>query len=216
MSSNTSPQNHDHSYVYQELTKNDNGTYNLVNSIAYILYKKKKIEWYAQKNGSPTPEEIRNFHQIHMMPSTLDQLRAQATEIVTDVLGETFNKKVEEVELEFKSSNESLMQSDIALIKQSLAANHVIVTRDIAANKTQLTTNQSELLGKLESGKGITGFLWEMGKSTIVTVLTTLVIWFLLSALNGRGEQGKLEDKIYNQAKGSTQTQPTSEPNATQ
>lgn len=216
MSNPPNPQNHDQSYVYQELTKNDNGAYNLVNSIAYILYKKKKIEWYAEKNGTPTPEEKRNFHQIHMMPSTLDQLRAQATKIVTDVLGETFNNKVEEVERDFKTTNESKMQSDIALIKQSLAANHVIVTRDIAANKTQLTTNQSALLGKLDSGKGVTGFLWEIGKSTIVTVATTLVIWFLLSALNGRAEQGKLEDKLFNQAKGSAQTKPTSEPNATQ
>ena len=61
-----------YSYVFQELTKDDNDEHNLVSYIAYILYKERKIEFISSKNGNPSPEEIKTFNDIYLIPSKLD------------------------------------------------------------------------------------------------------------------------------------------------
>lgn len=219
MSSNPNPQNHDHSYVYQELTKNDNGTYNLVNSIAYILYKKKKIEWYAQKNGSPTPEEKRQFHEIHMMPSTLESLRAQATAIVQDVLNETFDRKVLEIEQEFTLTNEAKLAAELATLNQKIDSNHTLTTTKLDGADQLAARNHTIVTDKLKSMTEQGGKWWavEVGKGTLITLASTLLLWLILVGVyQGKVLYDKADGSMNQSAKGQTNTQPASEPKATQ
>jgi len=219
MSTPPNSQNHDHSYVYQELTKNDNGTYNLVNSIAYILYKKKKIDWYAQKNGSPTAEEKRQFHEIHMMPSTLESLRAQAAAIVQDVLNQTFDRKVEEIEQEFTLTNEAKLATELATLNQKIDTNHTLTTTSFGVADQLAKANHTTVTAKLNSMTEQGGKWWavEIGKGTLITLASTLLLWLILVGIyQGKVLYDKADSSMNENAKGHTKTQPASEPKATQ
>lgn len=206
------------SYVYQELTKNDNGDYNLVNMVAYILYKERKIEYFTNKGGNPTEEEIQQFHAIYILPGALDSFRAQAEIIVSDLLNTSLTSKINEVSARFAVSTEARMASSLDALSLKIDTNQS-TTNTAFSTATQLaTTNSATINTKLNSmtEQGGKWWLFEIGKSALVTVASTFLLWLIFVAIY----QGKVmydknvDGRVDDIAKNGAVTQPASEPTA--
>ena len=166
-----------YSYVFQELTKDDNDEHNLVSYIAYILYKERKIEFISSKNGNPSPEEIKTFNDIYLMPAQLDGLRNEAESILTEILNVTYGEKLKEVEIRLEASLPSEMKKEYLQLQ------------------TQIRTNQGQLQTELSTlnKRGWGYWLTEVGKGTLITIVSTLIIWNLAAAFVGKEVLSKMD-----------------------
>lgn len=187
-----SSKNPRYSWVYQELIKNDEDEYNLVNNIAYIIYKQRKIEFYESHGGNPSEEQIKSFHQIFMMPGQLQALRDQAGIIVTDILKNTLGNKVAEIEEKFEQSTTVEMKNELEALKTAFNQNQIKLDSDLKTNHTSVM-NQ---LGKInEEGWG--AWSKEIGKAVIITILSTIALWILFIAfVKGQETQDKITNRF--------------------
>nr|WP_312323950.1 hypothetical protein [Acinetobacter oleivorans] len=186
------PNNPKYSWVYQELTKHDGDDFTLVNNVAYIIYKQRKIEFYESHNGNPTEEQLSSFHKIFMMPGQLQALRDQAGIIVTDIFNETLGKKVKEIEERFELSSSAEMKKELEALKTAVNQNQTKLDGDLDRKHTSVM-NQ---LGKINE-EGWAAWSKEIGKGVVITVLSTIVLWLLfLAFVKGQETQDKLTNKI--------------------
>ena len=130
------------------------------------LYKERKIEFISSKNGNPSPEEIKTFNDIYLMPAQLDGLRNEAESILTDILNVTYGEKLKEVEIRLEASLPSEMKKEYLQLQ------------------TQIRTNQGQLQTELSTlnKRGWGYWLTEVGKGTLITIVSTLIIWNLAAA----------------------------------
>lgn len=192
-----------YSWVYQELTKNDNDDFNLVNSVAYIIYKQRKIEFYEKHQGNPTEEQVKSFHDIFMMPGQLQALRDQAGIIVTDILNLTLAKKITDLEARLDQEANAEMKRELEALKTAINQNQTKLDTDLDKNQTKVMSE----LGKINEN-GWRAWLKETGKGVITTVLATIALWLLLIALNkGQSTQDEVTKKYL-----PTDTAPASSP----
>lgn len=185
------PNNPQYSWVYQELTKNDGDDFNLVNNVAYIIYKQRKIEFYEKHQGNPTEEQVKSFHEIFMMPGQLQALRDQAGNIVTDILKVTLAKKITDLEARLDQETNAEMKREFEALKNAVNQNQTKLDTELDKNHVNVMNE----LGKInEEGWG--AWLKETGKAVIITVLSTIALWLLLIALNkGQSAQDTVTKK---------------------
>jgi hypothetical protein len=181
-----------YSWVYQELTKNDNGDFNLVNNVAYIIYKQRKIDFFKQFNGNPTPEQIYSFRELFMMESSLEGLRKEAGIIVTEILQNSLASKIVELEERFEQNTTSEMKRELEALKNTVSQSQSNLKGDL---NTKHTAVMSEL-GKInEEGWG--AWLKEIGKAVIITVLSTIALWLIfIASVKGTESQNKFTDRF--------------------
>ncbi|WP_454667834.1 hypothetical protein [Acinetobacter calcoaceticus] len=186
------PNNPKYSWVYQELTKNDNDEYNLVNSIAYIIYKQRKIEFYALHNGNPTEEQVRIFHDIYMMPGQLEALREQAGLIVTDILNTAFAKKITDLEAKLDQEIVAEMKRELVALKTAINLSQTKLDTNLDINQTAVMTELGEI-----NEKGVTAWFKEIGKAVVITIVSTVVLWLLfLAFVKGQETQDRFTNKL--------------------
>ena len=166
-----------YSWIYQELTKDDGDDFVLVNSIAYIIYKRKKIEFYELNNGSPSQEQKTAFHQIYSMPLGLDGLRAEARIIVSELLNASLQEQIEEVETRLEATLTAEMKGTITTLNSTITSNHTVTDSKL----TSLTVKD----GKWWASQIATG--------TLVTFISTLLFWFGAYAYLGKSMFGTFE-----------------------
>ncbi|HGW3984115.1 hypothetical protein ACRS5A_18370 [Acinetobacter baumannii] len=180
-----------YSWVYQELTKHDGDDFNLVNNVAYIIYKQRKIEFYESHGGNPTEEQIKSFHQIFMMPGQLQALRDQAGVIVTDILNITLAKKITDLEARLDQEATAEMKRELEALKTAVNTNQTSLETNLDKNHVKVMNE----LGKINE-EGWKAWLKETGKGVITTVLATIALWLLFIALNkGQTNQDEFTKK---------------------
>ncbi|MGQ1209628.1 hypothetical protein ACT4YP_20555 (plasmid) [Acinetobacter baumannii] len=180
-----------YSWVYQELTKNDNGGYNLVNSVAYIIYKQRKIDFYKSHDGNPTEEQVKNFHEIFLMEASIEGLRTEASIIVTQILQNTLANKVIEIETRLEQEDSAAMKRELEALKNVISQSQNTLNGDL---NTKHTAVMSEL-GKINE-KGLGAWLKEIGKAVLITVASTIVLWLLFIAfVKGQASQDSFTKK---------------------
>lgn len=196
-------QDPNYSWVYQELTKNDNGDFNLVNNVAYIIYKRRKIDFYKNFNGKPTPEQVFSFHELFMMESSLEGLRTEATIIVTQILQNSLANKIVEIEKDFDQSTTSEMKRELEALKNAVNLHQTKLDTNLDKNQTEVMSE----LGKInEEGWG--AWFKEIGKAVIITVISTIALWLIfIASLKGTESQNKFTDRFL-----PTTTAPASTP----
>lgn len=184
-------QDPNYSWVYQELTKDDNDDFNLVNNVAYIIYKQRKIDFYKKFNGKPTTEQIYGFHELFMMESSLEGLRKEARIIVTEILQNSLASKIVELEERFEQNTTSEMKRELEALKNTVSQSQSALEGDLNSKHGAVMRQ----LGKInEEGWG--AWLKETGKGVITTVLATIALWILLIALNkGQSTQDEFTKK---------------------
>lgn len=166
-----------YSWIYQELTKDDGDDFVLVNSIAYIIYKRKKIEFYELNNGTPSPEQKTAFHQVYSMPLGLDGLRAEARIIVSELLNASLQEQIEKVETRLEATLTAEMKSTLTTLNSTITTNHAVTDTKL----TSLTVKD----GKWWASQIVTG--------TLVTFVSTLLFWFGAYAYLGKSMFGAFE-----------------------
>lgn len=198
------------SWVYQELTKDDNGNFNLVNNIAYILYKQRKIEFYQSYNGNPTTEQLRTFQESFMLPGIIKGLKDESESIVKDILNASLANKVREVEVRLSTTLEAEMKAELTTLKTQLTSSHTQLETLLNAADQIRDSNQSNLSIKLDnlSSRGWKWWLAEIGKGSLITIASTILLWLIFIAMtSGKDKQDEIQDKYLpeNQA---TKTKP--------
>jgi hypothetical protein len=185
------PNNPQYSWVYQELTKFDGDDFNLVNNVAYIIYKQRKIEFYEKHQGNPTEEQINSFHDIFMMPGQLQALRDQAGIIVTDILNITLAKKITDLEARLDQEANAEMKRELDALKTAVNQNQTRLDSDLDKKHTSVMTK----LGKInEEGWG--AWLKEIGKAAVITVASTFLLWGIFILINkGQSAQDNVTKK---------------------
>ena len=187
--------NPDLSYVYQELTKNDNGKYILVSMIAYILYKESKIEFYKSKNGKPTAEDLRVFRDLNMLSTTLSGYRSNAEKIVQDLLANAWGDKIIQIEAKYEATTEAEMTGSLDNLSTNVNAKHVVMDGKVSSLRQLVESNQQLLESKIDKfvNRGFWGWVLEIGRGAIITFLSTVILWFILVSVKGKELQGHIE-----------------------
>lgn len=182
-----SANNTEYNWIYEQLVQGEN---DLVGAIAYILYKQHKIEFIheiKQATGSePSNEQWIEFHRTTCLNSSITNYQNRAETLVQQFLTNALTKHAEELD----RNAEALMEGRIKNITQTLKD-------DVQAISTKVDTKFSELktdINPLISG-GVGRFLIELGKGTLITVLSAIVIWLLLTLVPlGKQYQSDIEN----------------------
>ncbi|QZM13687.1 hypothetical protein ABVS_3061 [Acinetobacter lwoffii] len=185
------------SWVYQELTKDDDGNFNLVNNIAYILYKQRKIEFYQAHSGNPTIEQLRTFQESFMLPGMIKGLREEAESIVKDILNASLTNKVREVEIRLSTTLEAEMKTELVKLQTQLTSSHTQLETLLTSADQIRVTNQSTLTDKLDtlSNRDLKWWVVEIGKGALITIASTILLWLVFVAVTSGKEK---QDNIQN------------------
>ena len=151
-----------YSWVFQKLTENDQGQFNLESIVAYTIYKKQKIAFIDdikfKKNREPSIAEWETFHTLCESDSSLITYRNHASSIVVQLLDVAFASEISALE------SQELLESK--------------VNAELDKLKIQLTT----IDGYINKRQGLGWWLSEVGKNFIVNVLTILLVGGLATA----------------------------------
>lgn len=185
------PNNPQYSWVYQELTKNDGDDFNLVNNVAYIIYKQRKIEFYEKHQGNPTEEQVKSFHDIFMMPGQLQALRDQAGIIVTDILKVTLAKKITDLEARLEQEINAEMKRELEALKTAVNLNQTRLDTELDKNHVNVMNE----LGKINE-TGLGAWSKEIGKAVVITLASTFLLWGIFILINkGQSAQDTVTKK---------------------
>ncbi|WP_019518753.1 hypothetical protein [Faucicola boevrei] len=146
--------------IYQILVTDEN---DLAGAIAYSLYKQHKVEWLEkirqQNNGNePTPEQLAQFHQLSLLPSSIEHYQLKANKIVGDFLSFSLENAIEQL-------NENTNQKIQEQLKQTLQP-----------IQTQLQSLEYEVA----KSKSWQQLAFEAVVSVIGTIVVIILVGFLL------------------------------------
>ncbi len=150
------PRDPKYSWVFQELTKNDNGQFNLQSIVAYTIYKKHKIDFIddikTKKGREPSKVEWETFHTTCESEASLAMYRSNADTIVLQLLELALTEEISNLE-------------DLALLDSK-------VKSELAVVNTRLNALDNYIAEK----KGASWWFSEVGKNFLVNVLTVFLI----------------------------------------
>lgn len=150
--------------IYEKLTADPN---DLVGALAYILYKKHKVEFYkSHTGGGPTQAEIDSFHTIALLQTSIDLYRSQAEALAANFLTVALDEISERTENE---TRQDILYTHIGAVNSGLQAQLTSATTGL---QTQLTTINDSLSAKRTAW----GWLRDVGGNLVVNVVTILVI----------------------------------------
>ncbi|PJI33020.1 hypothetical protein [Acinetobacter pseudolwoffii] len=145
-----------YSWVFQKLTENDQGQFNLESIVAYTIYKKHKIDFIdeikTKKGREPNKVEWETFHTTCESDASLATFRSHASTIVIQLLDIALSDEISSLE-------------DLALLDSKVKA-------ELAVVNTKLTT----IDGYINEKQGLSWWLSEVGKNFVVNVLTIILV----------------------------------------
>ena len=145
-----------YSWVFQKLTENDQGQFNLESIVAYTIYKKHKIDFIddikIKKSREPNKVEWETFHTTCESDASLATFRSHASTIVAQLLDLALSEEISNLE-------------DLALLDSKVKA-------ELAVVNTKLTTIDSYINEK----QGVSWWFSEVGKNFFVNILTIFSI----------------------------------------
>lgn len=171
------------STIYEKLTADPN---DLVGALAYIIYKKHKVEFYkSHANAGPTQAEIDSFHAIALLQTSIDLYRSQAEALASNFLTVALDEIVERTESE---TRQDILYSHIGTLNTGLQTQ---LTSATTALQAQLNTVNAALGAK----RTVLGWLRDVGGNLVVNIVTIFVIgavvigYSFLSELQQRTER---------------------------
>jgi hypothetical protein len=128
--------------VYQKLTGDPN---DLVGAFAYIIYKQQKVDFCkSSPNGTPSPEELKQFHAIASLDTSIAAYRAQGEAMAQAFLNASLDELVERTELDTRQDTlykyigtvEAGLDGKLQALSDSLQAKRTIAgwARDVSGN----------------------------------------------------------------------------------
>lgn len=160
--------------IYERLTADPN---DLQGALAYIIYKKHKVDFYkSHTGGGPSQEEIESFHAIASLQTSLDLYRSQAEALVANFLNLALD------EISERTANET---------RQDILYKHI---GDVSVGlQTQLTTINDSLGAK----RTLLGWLRDVSGNITVNIVTVIIIGAILIGTNALGDlQKAIEQKV--------------------
>ena len=108
-----------YNFIYTQLVKSPD---DVEGHVAYSLYKADKVEFIQRfkaenDNQEPTEEDLEPFHKVSCLPSSLDRYRLMANNILGDMMQETLNSIINDIELESKSNHKKMLEEVIEPLK---------------------------------------------------------------------------------------------------
>ena len=170
MSETRDPQ---YSWVFQKLTENDNGQFNLQSIVAYTIYKKHKIDFINQIKSrhqrDPNELEWQTFHTQCELPSSLQGYRNQAAIVVADLLNVALSGEIKA--LEEQALLESIVNTKLTVVETKLNTieGHINEKKGLGWWFSQVTQNFSV---------NIATILFVGGLATFVLNFDKVLNWF--------------------------------------
>ncbi len=145
-----------YSWVFQKLTANDNGQFNLESIVAYTIYKKHKIDFIdeikTKKGREPSKVEWETFHTTCESDASLATFRSHASTTVAQLLELALSEEISS--LEDQALLDSKVKAELAVVNAKL------VTID----------------GYIKERKGTGWWINEVSKNFAVNVLTIILV----------------------------------------
>lgn len=150
--------------IYEKLTADPN---DLVGALAYIIYKKQKVEFCKNHpGGAPGRAELDNFHNIASLQTSIDSYRAQAEALAQAFLTVALDDLADRTEHETRQD---------VLAKQITTVNTGLQTQLTTVN-TGLQTQLNAINTNLEAKRTWQGWARDVGGNLVVNLLTIVII----------------------------------------
>lgn len=150
--------------IYEKLTANPN---DLVGALAYIIYKKQKVEFCKNHpTGAPDRAELDNFHRIASLQTSVDSYRAQAEALAQAFLTVALDDLADRTETE---TRQDVLSKQLTTVTTGLQTQLNTVNTGL---QTQLNTINSVLDAK----RSWVGWGRDVGGNLVVNLLTIVII----------------------------------------
>jgi len=139
--------------IYETLTADPN---DLVGALAYIIYKKQKVEFCKNHpGGAPGRAELDNFHRIASLQTSIDSYRAQAEALAQAFLTVALDDLADRTENETRQD---------------------VLSKQITTVNTGLQTQLNTINANLDAKRTLVGWGRDVGGNLVVNLLTIVII----------------------------------------
>jgi hypothetical protein len=139
----------------------------LVGALAYIIYKKQKVEFCKNHpTGAPDRAELDNFHRIASLQTSVDSYRAQAEALAQAFLTVALDDLADRTETE---TRQDVLSKQLTTVTTGLQTQLNTVNTGL---QTQLNTINSVLDAK----RSWVGWGRDVGGNLVVNLLTIVII----------------------------------------
>lgn len=139
--------------IYETLTADSN---DLVGALAYIIYKKQKVEFCKNHpGGAPGRAELDNFHRIASLQTSIDSYRAQAEALAQAFLTVALDDLADRTENETRQD---------------------VLAKQITTLNTGLQTQLNTINANLDAKRTLVGWGRDVGGNLVVNLLTIVII----------------------------------------
>lgn len=139
--------------IYETLTADPN---DLVGALAYIIYKKQKVEFCKNHpGGAPGRPELDNFHHIASLQTSIDSYRAQAEALAQAFLTVALDDLADRTENETRQD---------------------VLSKQITTVNTGLQTQLNTISANLDAKRTLVGWGRDVGGNLVVNLLTIIII----------------------------------------
>jgi len=152
-----------HNTIYEKLTADPN---DLVGALAYIIYKKHKVEFCKSKPGGPSEEDLDSFHAVASLQTSIDSYRSQAEALASNFLTVALDEIAERTETE---TRQDMLYKHVETVHSGLQAQLTTVTTGL---QSQLTSINDTLGAK----RTPMGWVRDVGGNLAVNMVTIFAI----------------------------------------
>ena len=150
--------------IYEKLTANPN---DLVGALAYIIYKKQKVEFCKNHPaGGPDRAELDNFHRIALLQTSIDSYRAQAEALAQAFLTVALDDLADRTENE---TRQDVLSKQITTVTTGLQT-------QLSTVGTGLQTQLNTINSVLDAKRTLVGWGRDVGGNLVVNLLTIVII----------------------------------------
>ncbi|WP_198116427.1 hypothetical protein [Massilia rhizosphaerae] len=151
--------------IYEKLTANPD---DLIGAFAYIIYKQQKVDFYKSFAGrTPTPDEVKNFHAIASLDTSIAAYRAQGEAMAQAFLNASLDELVERTEAD---TRQDTLYKHIETVSSGLAAKLGVINDSLQAKRT------------------VGGWARDVGGNLLVNLVTIFVIGAFVLGYKFMGE----------------------------
>lgn len=152
-----------YSTIYETLTADPN---DLVGALAYIIYKKHKVEFCKSKPGGPSDADLDSFHAVASLQTSIDSYRSQAEALASNFLTVALDEIAERTENE---TRQDILYKHVETAHSGLQTQLTTVTTGL---QRQLTSINDTLGAK----RTAMGWVRDVGGNLAVNLVTILAI----------------------------------------
>lgn len=157
--------------IYEKLTADPN---DMVGALAYIIYKKQKVEFYkGHAGGVPNQSELDAFHAIALLPTSIDSYRSQAEALTQAFLAVALDDLVDRTENETRQS---------------------VLFKELGNVSTALQGQLGNIIGNLDAKRTWVGWARDISGNIVVNLLTIVIIGAIVIGSNVMGDLQQLAE----------------------